>query len=61
MTSLRLYSVGKAIATAFVQAGASSVAILGRREDRLKDAIAEILEKIPGATLSYAVADITKR
>ena len=53
--------VGKAIATAFAQAGASSVAILGRREDRLKTALAEISEKVPKATLLYAVADITKR
>lgn len=34
--------IGKAIAKAFAQAGASAVAILGRREDRLREAVKEI-------------------
>ena len=55
--------IGKAIAKAFAQAGASSVAILGRREDRLKTAVGEIARSLDVQTtkLQYAVADLTKR
>lgn len=56
--------IGKAIAKAFVQAGASSVAILGRREDRLRSAISEFLSVLPlGAhtKVLYEVADLTDR
>ena len=56
--------IGKAVARAFVQAGAASVAILGRREDRLKSAISDIREAISAdspALLSYEVVDLTNR
>lgn len=55
--------IGKAIAKAFAQAGASSVAIIGRREDRLKTAIQEITKAVgsPDSKLLYEVADLTKR
>ena len=52
--------IGKAIAKAFAQAGASSVAILGRREDRLQAAIKEISDAVPGTKtrLIFKVADL---
>lgn len=55
--------IGKAIAKAFAQAGASSVAILGRREDRLKEAVEEISSStgVQGSKIFYEVADLTKR
>jgi NAD(P)-dependent dehydrogenase (short-subunit alcohol dehydrogenase family) len=55
--------IGKAIAKAFAQAGASSVAILGRREDRLRAAIKEISDAVPGTKprLIFKVADLNDR
>lgn len=54
--------IGKAIAKAFVQAGASVVAILGRREDRLKEAVDEIAGSITATKprLIFKVADLNK-
>lgn len=55
--------IGKAIAKAFAQAGASSVAILGRREDRLRAAITEISNSVAGdrRKLMFKVVDLHKR
>lgn len=55
--------IGKAIGIAFVQAGARSVSILGRREDRLKGTLAEMTSAATGvATIChYEQADLTKR
>ncbi|KAF7194290.1 Short chain dehydrogenase citE [Pseudocercospora fuligena] len=55
--------IGKAIAIAFAQAGASSVAIIGRREDRLKTAVQEISEAAGQlqTKVIFEVADLTKR
>ncbi len=50
--------IGKAIATAFSRAGAASVAILGRRENRLKVAAAASGHK---TKVLYKVADLTIR
>ena len=54
--------IGKAIATAFSQAGAASVSILGRREDRLKTSLASMTGvKNARTKLQYEVADLCKR
>lgn len=63
--------IGKAIAIAFAQAGATSVAILGRRKDRLLTAAKEIGEaaaiaaavgkKTSATKVLYRVVDITKK
>lgn len=55
--------IGKAIAAAFAQAGASSVAIIGRREDRLKSAVEELSAAVgtPDSKVIYEVADLTDR
>jgi len=55
--------IGKAIATAFSQASAASVAILGRREDRLKDSVAVIAAAASNqkTKVLYKVADLTIR
>lgn len=57
--------IGKAIATAFAQAGAATVAIIGRREDRLKEAVEEIssaaAEHDAKVKVFYQVADLTNR
>lgn len=53
--------IGKAIAIAFAQAGARSIAILGRHEEKLHTATAEIRSASTGSTqVLYKVADITK-
>lgn len=53
---------GKAIATAFAQAGAKSVSILGRRPDRLQTAAADIAKAVTGHTeVLYEVADLRDR
>jgi NAD(P)-dependent dehydrogenase (short-subunit alcohol dehydrogenase family) len=54
--------IGKSIAIAFAEAGASSVTILGRREDRLKTSTQAIAAKAPKTTkVHYEVTDLTKR
>ncbi|KAK4504234.1 hypothetical protein PRZ48_005150 [Zasmidium cellare] len=55
--------IGKAIAQAFSQAGASHIAILGRRENRLKDAVQEIQSSAAdhGQKVLYEVADLGDR
>ena len=55
--------IGKAIAKAFAQAGASSVAILGRRVDRLRSAIKEISDAVSGTKprLIFKVTDLNNR
>jgi len=53
--------IGKAIAVAFTQAGAASVAILGRRVDRLQAASAEIRASGPATRVLYEAADLTQR
>ena len=54
--------IGKAIAIAFAQAGAASVTILGRREDRLKIATAAISAeaKDKKTHVLYEICDMTK-
>lgn len=55
--------IGKAIAKAFAQAGASLVAILGRREDKLRQATKEISDSVFGTkpTVIFKVADLNDR
>lgn len=53
--------IGKATAIAFAQAGAASVAILGRRLDRLQTSTAEIISAGPGTRVLFEIADITSR
>ncbi|KAH6999370.1 hypothetical protein EDB80DRAFT_687486 [Ilyonectria destructans] len=53
--------IGKAIAIAFGQAGAQSVAILGRRIDRLQTAAAEIVAAGPSTRVLYETADLSQR
>lgn len=54
--------IGKAIAIAFAEAGAASVTILGRREDRLKTSSQAIAAKAHKSTkVHYEVTDLTKR
>ena len=57
--------IGKAIALAFASANATSITILGRREDRLKngvEAIKAASAAVKGKTrVSYEIADLTKR
>lgn len=55
--------IGRSIAKAFAQAGAASVAILGRREDRLKTSIQEITTSLTTqkTKLLYEVADLIDR
>lgn len=52
--------IGKSIAANFVLAGAKSVSILGRREQRLKTALEEIRGNAD-TSLLYRIADLTKR
>lgn len=53
--------IGRSIAVSFAQAGADTVAILGRREDRLKSSVAEISAANQKTKVLYKVADLTKR
>lgn len=54
--------IGKAIATAFAQAGAKSVSILGRRVDRLKETAAVITALAPkGTEILYKQTDLQNR
>lgn len=53
--------IGKATAIAFAQAGAASVAILGRRLDRLQTSAAEITSAGSGTRVIFETADITNR
>ncbi len=55
--------IGRAIAIAFAQAGAASVSILGRREDRLRSGVAAIKSSSDSRNTKalYEVADWTKR
>lgn len=55
--------IGKAIAIAFAQAGAKSVSILGRREDRLKTAIDDLRSAATSdaSVFQYGVADLKDR
>ena len=54
--------IGKAIAIGFAQAGAASVTVLGRREDRLKISTAAIsAEAMDSKTrVLYEICDMTK-
>ncbi|KAF7554312.1 hypothetical protein G7Z17_g3016 [Cylindrodendrum hubeiense] len=51
--------IGKAIAVAFAKAGANSVAILGRRVDRLQSGVAAISAANVGTSALYEIADLT--
>ncbi|MCJ1314485.1 hypothetical protein MMC25_008167 [Agyrium rufum] len=52
--------IGASIALSFAKAGAASVSILGRREDRLKKSTAAISDAAHSATkVLYEVADLT--
>jgi NAD(P)-dependent dehydrogenase (short-subunit alcohol dehydrogenase family) len=53
--------IGKATAIAFAKAGAASVAILGRRLDRLHTSASEITAAGPATRVLFETADITKR
>lgn len=54
--------IGKSMAVAFAQAGASTVAILGRRLDRLEAAVNDIAQASGGkAKVIFETADISKR
>lgn len=53
--------IGKATAIAFAQAGAASVAIIGRRLDRLQTSAAAITAAGPETRVLFETADITKR
>jgi len=53
--------IGKAAAIAFAQAGAASVAILGRRLDRLQTSASEITTAGPATRVLFETTDITKR
>ncbi|KAF4469140.1 hypothetical protein FALBO_3963 [Fusarium albosuccineum] len=55
--------IGKAIAIAFAQAGANTVAILGRRQEKLEAASSEIAQNASAADFEalFVVADISKR
>jgi NAD(P)-dependent dehydrogenase (short-subunit alcohol dehydrogenase family) len=54
--------IGKAIATAFAQAGAKSVTILGRRLDRLHEAVTAIsATAVPGSRVFFEQADLQDR
>ncbi|KAH6867422.1 hypothetical protein B0T10DRAFT_419801 [Thelonectria olida] len=52
--------IGKAIAVAFAQAGAKSVAIVGRRLDRLESAATEIAAAGPSTRVIYKSADLSQ-
>ncbi|KAK1814736.1 hypothetical protein LTR12_010872 [Friedmanniomyces endolithicus] len=51
--------IGRGIAQAFALAGASSIAILGRRQALLEETKLLIASKLPGTTISTHVADVT--
>jgi NAD(P)-dependent dehydrogenase (short-subunit alcohol dehydrogenase family) len=51
--------IGKAAAIAFAQAGAKSVAIIGRRAERLRIAGAEISDANPSTQVVLEVGDVT--
>jgi NAD(P)-dependent dehydrogenase (short-subunit alcohol dehydrogenase family) len=53
--------IGKATAIAFAQAGAASVAILGRRLDRLQTSASEITAAGPATRVLFETTDITQR
>jgi len=54
--------IGKAIATAFAQAGAKSVSILGRRVDKLRETAATVTALAPkGTEIAYRQADLQNR
>lgn len=55
--------IGRAIAIAFAEAGAASVSILGRREDRLQKAKQAIIaaRSSQKTAVNYEVADLNKR
>lgn len=52
--------IGKATAIAFAKAGAASVAILGRRLDRLQTSASEITAAGPATRVLFETTDITK-
>jgi NAD(P)-dependent dehydrogenase (short-subunit alcohol dehydrogenase family) len=47
--------IGKAVAIAFAQAGAKSVAIIGRRLDKLQSAVSEISTAVPDGTQALVI------
>ncbi|KAK0793032.1 hypothetical protein LTR91_021050 [Friedmanniomyces endolithicus] len=51
--------IGRGIAQAFALAGASAIAILGRRQASLEETKQLIASKLPGTTVSTHVADVT--
>jgi NAD(P)-dependent dehydrogenase (short-subunit alcohol dehydrogenase family) len=53
------YGIGRSIAEAFALASASSIAISGRTESRLKSAVTELQATYPHTHFSYFVADVT--
>jgi NAD(P)-dependent dehydrogenase (short-subunit alcohol dehydrogenase family) len=52
--------IGKAIGIAFAQAGAKSVAIIGRRQDRLEAAAQAIQDANPSTFVLFGTGDVTK-
>ncbi|KAF4625928.1 hypothetical protein G7Y89_g12235 [Cudoniella acicularis] len=53
--------IGKAIAIAFAQAGASCIAILGRRLDRLQTTATEITIASPATRILFETTDVSQR
>ncbi|KAH8691549.1 hypothetical protein BGW36DRAFT_388550 [Talaromyces proteolyticus] len=51
--------IGQAVAHAFALAGATKIAILGRREQKLLDTKADLEAKFPGVDVYAARADVT--
>lgn len=52
--------IGQATAIAFAQANAKSVAIIGRRRDRLEQAASEVKAAGPATQVLYKVGDVAK-
>ncbi len=52
--------IGFGIARRFLEEGASSVMIVGRREEVLKDAVERMLSLVPSAPIKYMTCDVTE-
>ncbi len=52
--------IGFGIARRFLEEGATSVMIVGRREEVLKDAVERMLSLVPNAPIQYMTCDVTE-
>ena len=59
--TLTVLAVGRAIAIAFAEAGASSIALLGRRADKLESTAAEINNRFPNSKAACKPTDLTEK